>query len=365
MRRPKYRRLASRDRGFVEYQGKRTYLPGAWKSSESMAAYRQFLLENGLLYLEPPEGRPQTIARLAELFIEWANATYPPGYRSEAANCRAAIGHLIRLDAGTKIRDYGPTRLKDLQVYLAGKRKSRTYINAVCSRIKRAFKWAVSEELIDASVYHAIDTVPGLRKGRSMAKERPKRQPVLWEQIEPVLPQLSGTVRAMVLLHWHTGARSQSICGARSSQFDRSQQPWEWRPRHKTEHLDHELLLFIGPKAQAVIGELFDGRDYLFQPRHMNGKRAKGYRSFYDAQSYMRAVSRAIDRVNRQRAKDGRPAIQRWTPHQLRHARGTLVRETHGLEAAQASLGHRKIDATQIYAQAQMAKARAVAMETG
>lgn len=359
MRRPKYRKHTTRDVAFVEYRGLRRYFKGPWKSPESVAAYRKFLRDNGFTHVEPIDDKPQFVATVAKEFLAWASATYPPGVRSEAANCRAAIGHLVQADGQTPVAAYGPQKLKALQQRLAHAKLSRTYINAVSARVKRAFKWAVSEGLIEPAIYYALATVPGLRKGRSTAPEPIKRSPVLWQHVEPVLLELSPTVRAMVEVHWLTGVRSQSICGARASQFDRSVSPWIWTPKHKTEHLDHALLVFIGPKAQEILAPYFDGRDFLFQPRHLNGKRARGYRAFYDSTSYLRAVARAIERVNRARGDAGH--IPHWTPHQLRHARGTIVREQFGLEAAQAALGHARIDATQLYAQKQIELARRVA----
>jgi integrase len=40
-----------------------------------------------------------------------------------------------------------------------------------------------------------------------------------------------------------------------------------------------------------------------------------------------------------------------WNVHQIRHAWATHVRALHSLEAAQATLGHASLDATQIYAE--------------
>ena len=55
----------------------------------------------------------------------------------------------------------------------------------------------------------------------------------------------------------------------------------------------------------------------------------------------------------------------RWSPNQLRHAKGTEVRRTLGLEAAQVTLGHRKADVTQIYAQRNDELGKEVARVTG
>lgn len=369
MRKPKYRRHTVRDLGFVEHEGKRLYLPGPYRSEESVEAYRAFLRSIG--FTVPGGGiAPQHVLLelLVSRFMKWADAVYPEGSRSEASNCHAATKLLTELFIEVPVSQITPLRLKEFQVWLAAKKLSRGYINATVSRVKRMFKWGVSEELIPPSIYHALITVPGLRRGRTPAVEMKKKVPVLWADVEATLPHLSPTVQAMVRLQWHTGARPQSICRARPDQFDMSKSPWEWRPRHKTEYMGHELIVFVGPLAQATVEPFVKNRlpkDYLFQPLHLNGKRAKGFRSFYDPVSYLRAVTRGIERANRERREHGLPEIAPWTPHQLRHARATLVREKYGIEAAQAALGHARLDTTQIYAQSQMMKAKLAAEEMG
>jgi integrase len=363
MRKPKYRRHTLRDLGFVEFQGRRHYFPGPYLSPESVTAYRDFLDRH--VYLQVQDALPAppgtiTVGEVVRAFLIHSERVYPPGNRSQAVNDRAALAHLLHLDAHTPAVNYGPLRLKALQAHLADGR-TRGYVNAITGRVKHCFKWAASEELCPATIYHALLTVPGLKRGRSAAIDRPPRQPVAWEAIKATLPKLSPTVRAMVLLQWHTGVRSGSICQAKAEQFDRKSKPWIWRPHHKTRHLGHELKVFIGPQAQKILAPLLDREGYLFQPANKLGKRSKGYRSFYDATTYLRAVKRAIEQANRDRDEP----IPMWTPHQIRHARGTLVRAALGLEAAQAALGHARMDATQIYARRVEELAKQVAKRMG
>jgi hypothetical protein len=48
---------------------------------------------------------------------------------------------------------------------------SRTEINRRVGRIVRAFKGAVSNEMVPATVHQGLKTVEGLKKGRTTAKE--------------------------------------------------------------------------------------------------------------------------------------------------------------------------------------------------
>jgi integrase len=362
-RTPKYRRHSVRDLAFVEYEGKRTYLPGAYKSPESMAAYAAFIRSISSSHIESAATLGQLIVR----FTAWSQIHYPPGPRSEHANVRAALQALLEFDGDSPLATYEPTRLKKFQEWLAQKNLSRNYCNSVVGRVKRMFKWGASEGLVKPAIYHALAAVSGIRKGRTAARETPPRQPVAWADVEAVLHELSPMVAAMVMLQWHTGARSRSICLARPEQFDCTKTPWEWRPRHKMEN-QSELVVYIGPQARAILAPLLESADgYLFQPKHLSGRRARGYRAFYDSTSYLRAITRAIDRVNRKRREldQEAPQMPHWTPHQLRHSRGTLVRAEHGLEAAQAILGHSRLSTAEIYAQKRMALARTVAEQTG
>ena len=139
--------------------------------------------------------------------------------------------------------------------------------------------------------------------------------------------------------------------------------------------------------------------DYNGRSRAGEGKE-KEPGDCYTARSFGRAISEACDRASpppalaeleavaegfrregmkareaRRRAKRERPdlvaavkpwrAEHRWHPHQLRHNRATEVRAAFGVELARAVLGHSSLAATAIYAEADEAKAREVAVRMG
>lgn len=359
---PKYRRHSTRDLGFIEHAGKREYLPGPYGSQESYLAYVERLRQLGYFVATPYAKREDavTLPILIHRFNEHLKTIYPPGQRSRGENLRDSINKLLEFAGAITAASFTPLQLKAFQAWLVARDRplSRRTINDVVANVKFMFKWAVSEELLPVAAYQSLLTVPGLKRGRTAAKELPPRQPVPWAHVEATLPKLSPTVRAMVQLHWLTGARSQSICLAKPEQFDTSGKLWVWRPRHKTEHLGHGLTLFIGPKARKILTPLLKGKaagDYLFQPRNKLGKRSKRYRAFYTTGTYRNAVRRGAKKAG----------VPHWSPHLMRHSRGTLVRDKHGIEAAQAALGHVRLDATQIYAQKRLALARMVAETMG
>ena len=57
--------------------------------------------------------------------------------------------------------------------------------------------------------------------------------------------------------------------------------------------------------------------------------------------------------------------IPLWNPNQLRHSAGTEIRKHFGLEGAQVFLGHEAADVTQVYAEADIARAADIAREVG
>jgi integrase len=60
-----------------------------------------------------------------------------------------------------------------------------------------------------------------------------------------------------------------------------------------------------------------------------------------------------------------RAGVSAWSVLQVRHARATEVRERYGIEAAAATLGHRRVETTQIYAERNDRLAQDVAREFG
>lgn len=374
MRIPKYRKHSSRDTGFVEHQGVRIYFAGRYNSAESQAAYRAFLRTHSLAEPTNAPGEVVTVGMLVSRYLDYAIDHYPADRNSGYANVRLAVLSLLKDYALLPVQEFGPLKLKALRAkweemtYTRGKQKtgkplSRKYINAKVNRVRRMFRWGVGEELVPPSVYHALAAVTGLQKTRTKAPEPSPIKSVKWEHVEPVLAELNPVVRAMVLLHWHTGARSDSICNAHVSQFDRSVSPWIWKPKHKTEHLEHQLVVFVGPQAQSAILPFLDNTGYLFCPRLR--RRNRRYRGHYDSGSYRQSVQRAITRANTKRAQANEPLIPRWFPHQIRHSRGTIIRSRFGIEGAQVSLGHQHADITQVYTDRDLDLARRIAAELG
>ena len=371
MRLPKYRHWKTRNLGFSDWRGERRYWPGSYGSEESLAAYEDWLEELKRLAVLEEAPSDLTLAELMEPYLDHCSTYYGTGSRTTTAAIKLALCHVVPewgLIAGA---EFSPRVLKAIREEMIKQGLARTTINGRIGKIKGWVKWLVSEGLVAPEVWHGLQSVPSLKKGRTAAPDPEPRGPVAWRDAEPVLQEVSHVVAAMLMLQWYTGARSGSICRATPAQF--SEDPQEprlllWRPEHKAEHLGKELILPIGPRAQQEVAEFLEHEPYCFDPREATNRGRPG--RVYTPWTYRRALVRGQAKCQekaREAIREGKVAyvIQRWTPHQLRHARGHEVRERWGVEAAQAILGHDSLASTQVYSDRQLGLARRIALEEG
>ncbi len=268
---------------------------------------------------------------------------------------------------------------------------ARTAINANMGRIRRAFKWAVAEELLSPTVLEGLRAVAGLRDGRSEARETEPVRPVADEQVNATLPYLGSVVAAMVRLQRITGMRPYEVVSIRPCDIDRSDEVWIYEPsHHKNKWRGHVRQVPLGPKAQEILKPFMSRRadTFLFSPaeaeaernaerrknrkspmtpsqaaRKSKAKPGRAKRERYDTNSYRRAIDYGVRMANKKRKPDEQ--IPNWYPLQLRHTRATEVRKSYGLDGAQAALGHKNADVTQVYAEKSLEVAVRIAKETG
>lgn len=355
MRFPKLRHHPLRNLAFVQYRNKRYYL-GPWKSEIAADAYRDFLAQ--VFSAKPDRQQPsaKTIAGIVKLYLDDVALNHGIGPRGRYAAAKLAMKSLTADYAAEPVESFGPLKLKRLQKKLATERVTRRYVNATIKQIKRMFRWAATEELIPGGSWHSLSSLSNLKAGESKARESPQRLPATDAQIAATEKFLTPMVRTMVQFQRLTGARSGSVVLAKPSQFDRTENIWLWRPPHKTQHLGHELVVPVGPKAQAAIEHLLKAcqpDDYLFTPRKTAAN--KRYRPRYTPGTYGKSVQNAAKKAG----------VAHWSPHQLRHARGHEIRKGYGVEAVQACLGHRSVSMAEHYSDQRTDLAIKVARETG
>jgi integrase len=389
---PKYRRYKPKNLGLVVINRKSHYL-GEYDTEESWEKYHRLIAD--LLHptapaspipLDVADGGPTINQLVIDYWKRHVSTYYVKNGRatSEQDNIRQALRFLRRLYGSSPAKGFSPKDLKRVRRAMIKAGRCRKLINKDVNRVRGLFRWAVEEELYPGAAYQALRAVKGLAKGRSDATDHAPVAMVPEDSVRACLAFLSPQVAAMVQLQLLTGARPGEIASIRPRDIDRSDPAcWIYRPdSHKTEHLDRERVIALGPRAQDVLRRWLDRETerYCFSPAEVVAARKASHRKDRNSgNASKREVSRKSKkkprRVGVRYNKDAyRVAIQRachragiepWTPHQLRHTRGTQIRRSFGLEAARTILGHSRVETTEIYAEQDLTKARQIMMQIG
>lgn len=329
-----------------------------------------------------------TINQLCDAFRE-RNKSYYATNRDE----RVLIGYshqpLITLYGPTLANEFGPLAFQKVRELMAtlGKRDtwSRGYINSQCNRIKRMFRWAVSQELIKPEVLAALESVQGLIKGKTTARETKPVSVVDPELLAAVKPYCNRQVKAMLELQELTGMRSAELVQIRGELIDRKAERGLWvfeLIHHKNGWRGSTQKYLLGKNAQALLKpfvkadptehwfspadakrELHDGRALKpeaerAKKRVANPKRRPG--ASYTTRTYRRHIYRALVKLRTAQQRD-----DRFHPHQVRHTTGTEIRKLYGAEAARVALGHARLSTTELYAERDFELAKRIARERG
>lgn len=395
---PCYSRHVASGQAVVHLNGRDIYL-GKYDTAASRHAYNRVIGEwvaNGRQL--PVRVAEITVLEIIDRFWEYAR-TYYGAESGELANYRLALRQLKRVYGETPAVEFGPLSLKSVRAEMLKPQKEkdrkrgkeierpawcRTHVNRQIGRIRRVFKWAVSEELVPESVYSALCTVDGLRRGRSDAPETAPVRPVPEWRVLATLPFLSRQLQAVVKLQLLTGARGGELLAMRPCDIDTRSTVWVYLPEsHKTAHHEIAREIRLGPKAQEIVKPFLTRPDaaYLFSPaeakaewlaarsaarktpkscgnapgsnRKVHPSRQPG--DCYDSRAYAHAVKHGAKRAG----------VPHWHPHQLRHTAGTKMRREFGLDVARVILGHTTPDTTALYAEADMKMAEKVMAEVG
>ena len=132
-----------------------------------------------------------TVAKLILLYYKHALGYYRDknGISTGTAERMKPVLRLLRATFGqTLVSEFGPLALQHLQKKMVELDWSRTYINMNTARVKRMFKWGTSQELVPAGVMQRLESVGGLRTGRTEARETPPVEPVADEVVDKLSP---------------------------------------------------------------------------------------------------------------------------------------------------------------------------------
>jgi integrase len=371
---------------------RRDVLLGKYGTAESRAEYARVIAEweSSRRRLPVRSAEPSapdlTVNEMLLQYWRWAEGHYRDAdgnLSRELENVALALRPLRQLYGHAIAREFGPLALRAVREEMVRAGLSRGVVNARVNRLRRAFKWAASFELVPPSVFEALRTVAGLQRGRGEAREANPVCPAPETHVRATLPYLPPPVRALAELQLLTGMRAGEAMTMRAIDLNMGGPVWTYRPAsHKNRHRGQDRVIFLGPQAQELIKPFLTTNleAYLFSPRvyveamhaartarrktrrtpselkrerRRAPKRGPGDR--YSRRSYNVAIIRACKKAG----------VPEWSPLQLRHTAATAIRARYGLEAAKAILGHARVETSQIYAERDMGRAAEIMAEIG
>lgn len=368
------KRAQGADLAYVTLSGQRIYC-GPWNTEEAQERYNREVaawLARGRVM--PVDQNEITICELVDIYTAHIEREYPDS-KSVQDRVRLALVYLTDLYSRLPVREFGPVALKSvrdrmidrsIKEHMKDEGLSLKTVNERVGVVKALFRFGAENELIPGEVYHRVQSVRPLQRGKSRCKQPRVVRPVPAKDVEATLPFLTPSVKAAVQLQRLTGARSGEILNLKAQDVDRSGPVWVAHlEQHKTAHHGKTRTLCFGPKAQSILAPFILKRkpgEYLFSPRdHFElrtlSRTGDGRRpnqkptprktnhvvgDCYDSAAYGRCIARACVKAG----------VAAWHPHQLRHLAATELRAQYGTEAARAVLGHANLKTTEIYAEA-------------
>ena len=181
----------------------------------------------------------------------------------------------------------------------------------------------------------------------------------------------------MVNLMRFSNCRAQDVVAMRGCELTIQEGVWTYCPEtHKNSWRGQDRVIYLGPQAQEIIRPFLntDLQAYLFSPRtaveEHNAKRRvqrKTKRTPSELRKKRKKVTQQQPGARHTQSSTFQQAVRRacrrakvpdWSVLQIRHSRGTEVRERFGVEGAAASMGHKRVETAQIYAEknAELAK---------
>lgn len=317
----------------VKLSGKCYYL--GTDKIEAQRKYRELIVEHygpSKVITSGASGTPSvTVEKLINDFIAHRLQTCDPKYKTiTEENYKQVKRHLLELYSNLLAEDFGPKAYKTVREQMAAvKGRNYGYINKLCSRMKAAWKWGVSEELVSESSYRRLCTVPDLQAGELGLPDVREVLPVDRKLFDATLPYLSETMADLVRLLWLTGARPSELVGLTPAEIMKDGDHMVYRPKsHKTKKRNKLRAIVFGEESVVILKKYWPKKDH------------ERFFSMYSSSGVIRkAIARACVRAN----------LPKWHPYQIRHAALTRIVIEHGKDVAKAVGGHAKAITTDRY----------------
>ena len=330
-----YRRHKARNLAYVALPDGRMLYLGRFDSPESHQRYRAVLAElkagrearTGLRCMD------FSVGELAERYVLAMEAEHGPK-AWQAVEARLLALDLCSEHAGLPLADFGPKALQTVQRRLLERpgqprKLSRRGINHRVRRIIGIFKWGVSEELVRAEHWKALETVRPLRAG--VGFDHPPREAADPAAVDAVVAYLTrrgatGAARCVRFLR-ATGCRPGEAFIATAADLRLNASPPLYLPRHhKCASRGMDRVVVLNAAARAAVNEALAERPALDRPLFLN----RAGQPWEDTE-LLHMVERACKALG----------VKRWVPYQLRHLAATEAVNRTGSEAAAAAmLGH-------------------------
>jgi hypothetical protein len=263
------------------------------------------------------------------------------------------IANALFSRSAVPVTQFGPRMLREVRDELAAtpktykvdeaiKHRARSHINRMVRETVAMFAWGVSEELVPAEVWQALQTTPHLRAGESQARETKPRQPVAPAEFQAILPFLPPVFADLVRFCRLASCRPIEACNLRMRDVEPCAGVLKWTlDRHKTAHHGIIKQIPIGPKAEAIVRRWAAGKSPdtpVFARADRERVKVKGTistrpyratRQTFTPEEIRKAIQSACDLAER----------PKWTTYQLRHAGLGQVRAELGVEAEAAVAG--------------------------
>ncbi len=352
-------------------------------SAEARAAYARLLAEQEALGAASLARTlaPLTMGQLVRDYTAHVRAHYQ---RPQLYRVKSALAPVLTLYLATPAVDFGPNALRAVRQAHVAAGHCRRHVGQLVGVVRRMFRWAVANELLEVETLLALQQLEPLRKKDVPRADPPPVRPVEDELVEATLPHLPPVVADMVRLQRLTGMRPGEVCALRPGDLLRpwktidGQEVWLYRldGKHKNDWKGQARWVPIVPAAQRLLAPYLarPPEAYCFSPaesfeafqrkrreaRVASGKKsAAGQRKasarwrpkdYYTIVAFDQAVAAACKRAR----------LPHWSPNQVRHAVGTEVETLLGREDARCALGHANPTMTARYAEGVERAARAL-----
>ena len=354
---------------------------GQWGLRETKSRYEiwlaEYLSNQNLPADSEPEHAEPILADLVTTFMAWADGYY----RNPTTKLPTSQHHVLKsairemkpwIESGKPIAEFTTKDLIAVRAAIVNRnimpqseftpRKKLTIssVNILICKIRLMFKKGVEFGLVPVQVYQSLMCVQPLNWRTAPTLRNPEPiKAVEKVSIDKIQSFLKPVYQVMMKVHTTTGMRVKELVQMKWSEINPVKNDptiYCYQPsQHKGSHRGQDRKIFIHEDHIALMKSI---RKPLWEKDFVWCSHGKGINAGYSGQmtpaAYYLAIKSAIRRFNRV----NKIKLERFTPLQIRHLVGTEIRETDGIEAVAATLGHVRLNTSEIYAEQRFTKAK-------